>query len=233
MIRAITFDATGTLFTPRDVGATYAQVLSRHGVEIEPAEATRLLPEVWREFACAARPERDRFASHPEGAKGFWSDVVRRVCLRAGSAPPPPIVLAELFETFARAEAWRLYPEVITTLDALAARGLRLGVISNWDERLPRLISALGLEAHFAALVVSQSVGVEKPHPAIFRAALERLGVSAAETVHVGDRRLEDVEGAEAAGFHALWLARSGGGDLDSLAELPARLDALASTVPA
>jgi putative hydrolase of the HAD superfamily len=232
MIRALTFDATGTLFTPRDVGGTYARVLSRHGVGIEPAEVVRLLPEVWREFACAARPERDRFASHPDGARGFWRDVVVRVCLRAGSEPPPPFAVAELFETFARADAWRLYPEVVATLDALAALGLRLAVVSNWDERLPRLISALGLAPRFEAIVVSQSIGVEKPHPAIFRAALERLGVSAEETVHIGDRRLEDVEGAEAAGLHALWLARSGGGDLDSLSALPGRLEALARTVP-
>lgn len=228
MIRAVTLDATGTLFTPRDVGATYARVLGRHGVEIDPAAVATLLPEVWREFACAARPERDRFASHPEGAKGFWSDVVARVCLRAGSAPPPPFAVAELFETFARAEAWRLYPEVDEALDALAARGLRLAVVSNWDERLPRLIERLGLASRFAAIVVSQQVGVEKPHAAIFRAALDRLGVAAGEAVHVGDRRLEDVEGAEAAGLRALWLARGGGGDLRSLAELPERIAALA-----
>lgn len=228
MIRAVTLDATGTLFTPRDAGATYARVLGRHGVGLDAAAADRLLPEVWRELACSARPERDRFAAHPDGAKGFWRDVVERVCLLAGSAPPPPFAVAELFETFARAEAWRLYPEVEATLDALAARGLALAVVSNWDERLPRLLERLGLAPRFAAVVVSHLVGVEKPHPAIFAAALERLGVGATECVHVGDRRLEDVEGAQAAGLHALWLARAGGGDLRSLAELPERLAALA-----
>lgn len=228
MLRAVTFDATGTLFAPRDLGTTYARVLARHGVEIAPASVRALVPEVWREFACAADPAHDRFARHPQGARGFWRDVVARVCARAGAPPPPPFAVAELFEAFARADAWRLFDEVPDVLAALAARNLKLAVVSNWDERLPRLVERLGLTPRFAAIVYSQQVGVEKPHPAIFAAALERLRVSPSEALHVGDRRLEDVEGATAAGLHALLVARAGGGDLDSLAELPGRLDAIA-----
>ena len=106
-------------------------------------------------------------------------------------------------------------------LDELAARGFALAVVSNWDERLPRLLERLDLARRFAAIAVSQQVGVEKPHAAIFLSALERLGVEPAEAVHVGDRKLEDVEGARAAGLEALWLAKDGAGDLTSLAELP------------
>jgi putative hydrolase of the HAD superfamily len=228
MLRAVTFDATGTLFQPRDLGATYASVLARHGIEIEPAELGSLVPEVWRELACRARPERDRFAAHPDGARGFWRDVAARVCLLAGREPPPLFALAELFEAFARPEAWYVYPEVEATLAALLGRGLRLAIVSNWDERLPRLVTRLGLAGRFAAIVYSQEVGVEKPHPAIFAAALDRLQIAADEALHVGDRRLEDVEGARAAGLEALWLERDGGGDLATLADLTGRLDALA-----
>ena len=113
-------------------------------------------------------------------------------------------------------------------LDRLAARGVALAVVSNWDERLPRLLAALGLAERFAAIVVSAEVGVEKPHRRIFEIAAERLGVAPGRIVHVGDRRLEDVEGAEAAGLRALWLDRGGGGDLADLAALPERIAALA-----
>jgi putative hydrolase of the HAD superfamily len=224
VLRAVTLDATGTLFAPRDLGATYSCVLARHGVELAPAELSRLFGEVWRELACTADPAHDRFARHAEGARGFWRDVVARVCARADAPPPPPFAVAELFEEFARAEAWRLFDEVPGVLAELRARSLALAVVSNWDERLPRLLSRLGVAPSFAAVVYSQEVGVEKPHAAIFAAALERLGVDAGETLHVGDRRLEDVEGATAAGLHALFLVRGGGGDLASLAELPERL---------
>ena len=97
-------------------------------------------------------------------------------------------------------------------------------MVSNWDERLPRLLAALGLAGHFEAVVVSAEVGVEKPHPRIFEAALERLALAADEVVHVGDHAVEDVEGARAVGLRALRLARDGGGDLASLEELPAAL---------
>jgi putative hydrolase of the HAD superfamily len=228
MLAAVTFDATGTLFALGDLAATYRRVLGRHGIELAPETLARLLGEVWQEFECAARPERDRFAAHPGGALGFWSDVVTRVCLRAGAGAPSRFACAELFETFARAEAWRLDPEAAAVLDALGGRGLRLAVVSNWDERLPRLLDGLGLARRFDAIVFSQEVGVEKPHPRIFRAALARLGVPPEAALHVGDRKLEDVEGARGAGLGALWLSRAGGGDLATLAELPERLAALA-----
>jgi len=178
--------------------------------------------------AAGEAPARDRFAAHPGGARGFWRDVVDRVTDLAGVERVSPFAVAELFEHFARAEAWRVYPEVPAALDRLAARGLALAVVSNWDERLPRLLAALGFAERFAAIVVSAEVGVEKPHRRIFEIAAERLGVAPDRIVHVGDRRLEDVEGAEAAGLRALWLDRGGGGDLADLAALPERIAALA-----
>jgi putative hydrolase of the HAD superfamily len=227
-IEAVTLDATGTLFAPGDLAADYARILGRHGLELDRARLATLLPEVWSEFSCAADPSRDRFASHPGGTRGFWRDVVDRVTERAGVARVSPFAFAELFAHFGSAAAWRLYDEVPAALERLAASGLRLAVLSNWDERLPNVLAELGLAARFAAIVVSVEVGVEKPHPAIFAAAAERLGVAPERIVHVGDRRLEDVEGAEGAGMRAFWLTRGGGGDLADLSTLPERVAALA-----
>jgi len=226
-VRAVTFDVTGTMMWPRDLGGDYARVLARHGIEVEPEHLTRLVPEVWREFACAADPARDRFAAHPGGARGFWRQVLIRVCALAGVAEPSRFASAELFEHFAHPGAWEVDAALPALLDELAERGLALGVISNWDDRLPVLLERLDLAECFDAVVFSQSVGVEKPHPAIFAAALEGLGRRGDETVHVGDRLVEDVEGARAAGLRALHLRRTGGGDLGSLLELPLRLDEL------
>ena len=227
-IEGIGLDATGTLFEIVDLGGEYARVLARHGVELDPRELARLVPEVWREFACTADPARDRFASHPGGARGFWRDVLDRLLARAGAAPASPFAAAELFERFAGAGPWRLFDDVAPALARLRTAGLRLAVVSNWDERLPRLVAALGLESSFDAVVFSSAVGFEKPHPAIFAAASDALGVAPARLLHVGDRRLEDVEGARGAGWRALLLDRAGGGDLASLAELPDRVAALA-----
>ncbi len=67
---------------------------------------------------------------------------------------------------------------------------------------------------------------MEKPHPRIFETALAALGVPAARALHVGDRKLDDVEGAEAVGMRALRFGPQGEGDLSSLRELPALLGA-------
>lgn len=223
-LRAVSFDFTRTLVHTPDPGGEYARVLARHGIELPAAELARLVPVVWRELACGARPDRDRFTAHPGGARGFWRRFVERVVELAGGERPSPFAAAELYERFATPGPWEIFADVRPALARLAAAGYRLAVVSNWDERLPRLLGELGLAASFDAIVVSAEVGVEKPHPAIFAALAERLALSAAAIVHVGDHALEDVEGARAAGLAALHLSRAGRGDLASLAELPEAL---------
>jgi putative hydrolase of the HAD superfamily len=227
-IVGIGLDATGTLFRAADLGGDYARVLARHGLAADAAELNRLVPEVWREFSCAADPARDRFAGHPGGSRGFWSDVLYRLCERAGLPVPSLFAAAELYQRFAGAAAWRLFDDVVPAIEALRERGLRLAVISNWDERLPRLLAALGIDDPFDAVVISCDVGMEKPHRAIFDAAASALDAPPERLLHVGDRRIEDLEGARAAGWHALLLDRGGGADLESLSELPERLAVLA-----
>lgn len=228
MIRAVTLDANHTLFEAADLGGEYARVLARHGVAISAADAGAAIAAAWSEFSAAADPARDRFAAHEGGGRGFWRRFVVRVCALAGASPPSPFAAAELYERFAGAAPHRVFADVEPALAALRAGGVRLAVVSNWDARLPRLVGELGLAEFFDAVVASEQVGREKPRPEIFAAALERLALPPAAVVHVGDRQLEDVEGARAAGLHALRLDRAGGGDLASLAELPGRLASIA-----
>jgi putative hydrolase of the HAD superfamily len=227
MIRAVTFDVTHTLMHCPRLGEIYADVLDRHGIRVPPDEAARLVRLVWQELACVADPAHDRFTSHPEGPAGWWKRFLERLCEHLGAPPPSRFAAAELFARFARAESWEVYPDVRETLDALRGQGLKLAVVSNWDHRLPELLERLKLARRFDALVYSSDVGVEKPDPRIFEAALRALDVPAGEAMHVGDGRLEDVEGAQAVGMQALHLTRGRGAgdlrDLSSLLELLAR----------
>jgi REG-2-like HAD superfamily hydrolase len=229
MIAAVTFDVTNTLIHSPRLGELYAEVLGRHGVTVTPAEAARLVREVWQELACRAEPGHDRFTSHPGGPRGWWKRFLERMCEHLEAPPPSPFAAAELFHRFATPEAWEVFPEVPGVLAALRDRGLRLGVVSNWDPRLPDLLESLGLAQSFDAIVYSSEVGVEKPDPRIFRSALDRLGVPPEAALHVGDGKVEDAEGAAAAGLHALLLDRRRGvgnarGDLHDLAVLPGLL---------
>lgn len=205
-IVAVTFDATGTLFHSPHRAAVYADVLERHGRPFSVATRASLsstLDTVWQEMACGATPHADRFSSHTDGARGFWRRYLDRVCALLDLPAPSRFAAAELFHRFASAEPWEVFGDVVTVLDALVARGYRLGVLSNWDERLPEVLSSLGLRDHFAVVVTSVDVGCEKPDARLFEQGVAALGVSAERTLHVGDRQLEDVEGAEAAGLQA------------------------------
>jgi putative hydrolase of the HAD superfamily len=225
LARAVSFDVTGTLLGLPRLGEIYAESFQRHGLQVEAKSLGQVVSAVWQEFSIRTRLGEDRFSAHPEGAKGFWRELVGRVAARLELPPPTPFLAAELFDRFARADAWEVFEDVRTALPALRAAGLRLAVLSNFDARLPRLLADAGLADGFDAIVYSEEVGVEKPHPAIFEEVLERLELPAARVLHVGDSRRDDVEGARAVGMQALWLTRgSRRGDLASLAELPARL---------
>jgi HAD superfamily hydrolase (TIGR01509 family) len=93
------------------------------------------------------------------------------------------------------------------TLGRLRAAGLRLGVVSNSDGRVDAALRAAGLRDCFEVVVDSALFGAEKPDPAIFRAALDALGVRPAEALYVGDLYEVDVLGANAAGIPAVLLA--------------------------
>jgi HAD superfamily hydrolase (TIGR01509 family) len=99
-------------------------------------------------------------------------------------------------------------PDAEPTLREARARGFRLGVLSNWPHALTidRYLVACGWGAWLSAVVVSQRVGVIKPHPTIFAAAADALGLRPDSIVHVGDDWAADVVGARRAGWHAAYL---------------------------
>jgi HAD superfamily hydrolase (TIGR01509 family) len=98
-------------------------------------------------------------------------------------------------------------------LSALHADGLAVGIIANTWPDPPRLLrrelDEFGIANQFDAIVLSSEIGARKPAAAIFERALSELGVDASAALHVGDRLVEDVEGAAAVGMltaQALWF---------------------------
>lgn len=207
-LAAITFDLTRTLMHSPRVAQIYGEVLHRHGILAKVRDLEREIPRVWREFSCLADPWQDRFTAHPRGAQGWWFRFLVRVCGRLELDKPSRFAGAELYERFAKADAWEVYPDVVPTLESLRDRGLRLGLVSNWDHRLPRVLANLGLDRFFEAVEYSSGCGIEKPHPEIFQRCLASLKVLPVNAMHVGDSALEDVEGALAVGMRAMRVDR-------------------------
>ena len=103
-----------------------------------------------------------------------------------------------------------LYEDVLPTLDRLQQMNLRMGIISNWDTPLHAMVEELGLAPYFEVVVAShdQRVRSAKPDAAIFKYALNAVGVPVEEAVHVGDSFEADIMGAHAAGIRAILLDR-------------------------
>jgi len=198
-IRAITFDVGGTLIeVSPSVGHVYAEVAARHGVK---GLSPRLLD---RRFAAAWRAARQ--FSH---SRSDWAELVDATFRGLAHRLPSQTFFAELYARFAAPQAWRVFEDAVPTLESLAARGLKLGVISNWDERLRPLLRRLRLAQYFAAIVVSREVGCSKPARTIFEHAVQKLGLPPEAVLHVGDDQSMDLRGARAAGLSALLLNRT------------------------
>lgn len=212
-LEAVTLDVHGTMIHSPRLGEIYTEVLRRHGLAVERDDVVRILSLVRQEFYLSRPAGEDRYGSHPDGSRGWWFRFIDRVCRHLELPEPSRFAKAELFDRFTRAEAWEIFPEIPDVLAALERRGLRLGVISNWDDRLPVLLERLGLAESFEVVVYSAGVGLEKPAPGIFHAALDRFGCRPDRVLHVGDRPVEDVEGALAVGMRALLVDRSGRSD--------------------
>ena len=216
-LRAVTLDVGGTLIAPwPSVGHVYAAVASRHGLRVLPEDLNRQFAAAWR-----AR----RNFSH---TRSGWSKLVDQTFAGLVETPPSRSFFPELYEKFSSAAAWRVYPDVLPCLEELRRRGLKIGAISNWDERLRPLLQELKLAAWFDAIVISAEVGRPKPDPAIFQRAAEQLQTDPASILHIGDSRVEDFEAARAAGFQALLVRRGQppqtAGQVVSLAEAIRRI---------
>ncbi|MBZ0168505.1 HAD-superfamily hydrolase, subfamily IA, variant 3 [Candidatus Methylomirabilis lanthanidiphila] len=104
----------------------------------------------------------------------------------------------------------RLNPQAQTVLEMLRDRGLTLGMISNSNGWVERLVMENGLRPYFHFVLDSRLIGVEKPDPRIFQIALDRLGIDPAEALYIGDLYSIDVVGSRAAGMRAILLDPAG-----------------------
>lgn len=138
-----------------------------------------------------------------------------------------------LFTRFEDARTFELFPGARELLSSLRARGIVLGLISNWSERLPRLLDALELAPAFDFVLGSAALRMEKPERALFELAVRRAGVPRERCLHAGDDLERDVRGARAAGLAAVLVdhARRGaaGTPCPVVTSLPALADLILS----
>jgi putative hydrolase of the HAD superfamily len=212
-IRVVFFDAAETLF---HVNGSVAEIYLRHavlfGYQAKPDSLTRITEAFARAFHDAPPPvfAATESAQIKQSERLWWFDVVHNVFYRIGLFDRFDEFFEHVFDVFADPASWKVYPEVLPTLKALRSRGLELGIVSNFDSRLFKVLKGLGLADVFDTVTISSLAHAAKPSPKIFEVALEQHAVDPGEAMHVGDSVRDDVEGATKAGLAAVLLARQG-----------------------
>ena len=208
MIRAVSFDAGFTLLHPDPpVEEIYLREFVRDGARGGEAEMRAALARTWKEIR--ERQHADRYDG-PTGERGFWALFVERARHHFDGGRLSTGCFERLVGHFLEPGSWSIYPDVLPALDLLAARSFPLAIVSNWDSSLGPLLEAHALASRFSAILVSAVEKSGKPRPEIFLRAAERLGLSPAEIVHVGDSLEEDYDAARGAGFAGVLLDRAG-----------------------
>jgi putative hydrolase of the HAD superfamily len=229
-IRAVLFDAGETLLSPHpSFPELLAATLRDEGYEHVSPELIRDQVKVVAHLFEEATREGRLWSTSAEESWAFWSGLYRAL-LQAMDVPFTEGLARRLYSTFTDVANYRLFDDVLPVLEKLRDGGLELGLISNFEEWLERLLEHLDVTRFFEVRVISGVEGTEKPDPAIFRLALDRMGVAAADAAYVGDNVTYDVEPAEALGMIGVLLDRRGrhedfaGTRITSLDELPAVL---------
>jgi putative hydrolase of the HAD superfamily len=198
VIRAILFDAAGTLFfLTKTVGDHYAYVGREVGLDLNAKQLERAFHAAWQQM-----PRRSAIDGPRENDdKGWWRELVGRVFDQVApslSQFDRDNFFEVAYEHFAEAGVWELYPEVPDVLEQLRPR-FELAVISNFDGRLRFILQHLGISKYFPYVFISSELGADKPDPEIFRRALKVVHLDANEVLHVGDDRERDWKAASAA----------------------------------
>ena len=223
MIRAVTFDAFGTLIdTGRDVLIHVARSVC---ADFRPSLAPDTLLETWDRYFFGA--EQGEFRTLQDATEDSLAKTMVDYGMEGDTRP----YIEMLNRMWANAKAFPETSRVLARVD-----GLPRAVVSNADDAfLKDLLRKNGLS--FNHVVTSESVRAYKPRPRIFEVALERLRVQPEDAVHVGDSLTADIEGASRLGMRTVWVNRMGlvrgasdpepDHEIPDLTPLPDLLDAL------
>lgn len=190
-IKAVTFDAYGTLLRNENLRLIPERIVADHGLAASADEVWQAWMTLYFE-ATQVRPFRT--------LRVIQETILERVLRRFHVSAPAGPYRDLFFDLTTRVE---LYPETLPVLSALGS--IPTGVVSNADHEH---IAAWPFKLPVRFILISETVQAYKPHPLLFQRALEQLGVRPDEALHVGDSEVDDVLGAKAAGLRAAWVNR-------------------------
>ena len=223
---AVFFDAGETLVHPQPTFPDlFARILREQGHDVDAETVRERVHVVFDRFKRAADTN-ELWTTTPERSRVFWHDVYGVFLADLGISDGDGLV-DRVYAAFTDLANYVAFEDVPPVLETLLDAGLELGVVSNFEEWLERLLEELGMRHYFRVRVISGIEGMEKPDPRIFRLAMERAGVRPEESVYVGDNPVFDIGPAADVGMFPVLIDRRGrfpdadGTRITSMAQLP------------
>jgi putative hydrolase of the HAD superfamily len=199
----VLFDAGDTLLAPApSFQGRFVAVAAAQGLPLEEAAVDAAIAAAVR---AAAWPED---WTDPATQREFWMGFYREILTSLGHADDGLQLAEALFASFSDPASYRLFDDVRPALEELAGRGITLGVVSNFEPWLADILALQEIDHLFATVAISGVLGVAKPDPGIFEAALAEAGADPSATVHVGDQPANDVAAARAVGITPVLIDR-------------------------
>ena len=233
-VDAVLFDAVGTLIEPNPpVAEAYEAAGRRHGSALSREEVLRRFRAA---FARQERLDETEFRGRTDEPRERrrWQAIVGEVFDDVADAAG---LFDDLWRHFAECAHWRLCPGAADCWRELSARGLTLGIASNFDARLEAICQGLAPLDQCRRLFISSRLGLRKPNPRFFTAIAKRLDLPPERIVLAGDDLDNDYFAAQAAGWQSVLIDPRGRHDVErriaSLAELPALVTASSARKPA
>ena len=215
VIRVVFFDAGGTLLAPAEpIGKTYARIAASHGWQGDEERFEKGFRMAWKK-------RREEGADGTLGKEGW-----KRIVHQSAQMAQMPVDFSfsnyfeEVYEAFARPQAWRDFPETGEVVQAIWKKGVRVGLLSNWDPRLRTVLSGFSWAKELDPILISEEWGMEKPNAGFFRKAEEVVGVRPEECALIGDDPRSDLEGAQGAGWRCSLVDRPDRGLWEALEDL-------------
>ena len=199
----VLFDAGDTLLAPApSFQGRFVAVAADQGLPLEEAAVDAAIAAAVR---TAAWPDD---WTDPATQREFWMGFYREILTSLGHADDGLQLAEALFASFSDPASYQLFDDVRPALEELAGRGITLGVVSNFEPWLADILALQEIDHLFATVAISGVLGVAKPDPGIFEAALAEAGAGPAATVHVGDQPANDVAAARAVGITPVLIDR-------------------------
>eukprot|EP01111_Echinosteliopsis_oligospora_P018994 TRINITY_DN8981_c0_g1_i2.p1 TRINITY_DN8981_c0_g1~~TRINITY_DN8981_c0_g1_i2.p1 ORF type:complete len:262 (-),score=45.26 TRINITY_DN8981_c0_g1_i2:52-837(-) len=220
-IRLVTFDATGTLIRPRgSISDQYAAACRRYGLKPDTQKIRDNFMKHWKRMS----DEQPCFGLPARSSRDWWSELVKSTIVDSGCSHEDvervfEPVFNDLFTDYCKKELWDIDPDAHMVLRDLTNKGVRVAIVSNFDERLPQIVEDIGIHKYFrqtkespSMITSSVEIGYEKPHRKIFHSALQKIqnmyphdNINPENCIHVGDHINKDVTGALQYGFNACY----------------------------